>query len=296
MNPLVEQFLDYLSLERGLSPNTRAAYASDLRDFISHLEKGGDAAFNRLTRDRIGDYLLDLREAGRRTTTLARRLVAVKVFLRYLAREGLLAASVAESMDAPRLWQMLPGTLTPREVERLLLQPDVRKPLGLRDRALLETLYGAGLRVSEATGLTLDDLHLAEGYLRVFGKGRKERLVPVGEAARNWIEKYVADARPLLLGAGDDSRILFVNRRRRPLGRKWVWRLVGAYARKAGIARHVKPHTLRHSFASHLLANNAPLRIIQEMLGHADIATTQIYTHVEPARLKTIHEKFHPRG
>lgn len=295
MQVLLDQFLDHLALERGLSANTRAAYASDLRGFLRFLQARRVSAINAVTRAHLTDFLLDGREQGLRTPTLARRLAAIKVFFRYLQQEGLLAANLAETMDSPRLWKTLPDVLTVREVDRLLAQPDIRKPRGLRDRAMLEVLYGCGLRISELVRLRLDDVRFDEGYLRCLGKGRKERLVPFGESARGWLRRYLAEARPAL-ARGADVPDLFLGARGRPLDRRWLWRCIRRWAALAGLEKNVHPHTLRHSFASHLLANEAPLRVIQEMLGHADIATTQIYTHVDGARLKSIHERFHPRA
>lgn len=295
MQALVEQFLEFLALERGLSLNTRTAYRTDLRGFVGFLLTRKVGSLGDVTRRHIVDFLMDCREAGLRTTTLARRLAAIKVFLRYLQQEGLLLKDVAETMDSPRLWNLLPDTLTSKEVERLLGAPDLEKPLGLRDRAILEVLYGSGLRVSELAGLTLDQIHLDEKYLRCVGKGRKERIVPFGDSARQWLERYLAEERPRLARRAPSS-VLFLSNRGRALDRRSLWRSVRAYARKAGLEKDVHPHTLRHTFATHLLANNAPLRVIQEMLGHADIATTQVYTHVDSSRLKSIHEKYHPRA
>jgi integrase/recombinase XerD len=295
MLPMVDQFLDYLALERGLSPNTREAYARDLGGLAVWLQARRVSSWNGVTRRHILDYLLDQREAGRSSATVARRLAAVKSFFRYLAQENLLAVNVADAMDSPKLWKTLPDMLSPEEVDRLLAAPDIRKPTGLRDRAILELLYGAGLRVSELAGLAVEDLRFEERYVRCMGKGRKERLVPVGASALTWAGRYLAEVRPR--HARDDRvRRLFLGARGHALDRRTVWRMVHARARQAGIAKSVHPHTLRHSFASHLLARQAPIRVIQEMLGHADIATTQIYTHVDHGRLKAIHDKFHPRA
>jgi integrase/recombinase XerD len=291
----VDQFLDFLALERGLSPNTRTAYGTDLRAFVRFLYTQKVGSFGEVTRRHIVNFLMEAREAGLRTTTLARRLAAIKVFLRYLQQEGLLLKDVAETMDSPRLWHLLPDTLTTKEIERLLAAPDLEKPLGLRDRAILEVLYGSGLRVSELAGLQLDQIHIDERYLRCIGKGRKERIVPFGDAAKLWLQRYLSEERPRLARRSQSSAV-FLSNRGRPLDRRTLWRSVRGYARRAGLAKDVHPHTLRHTFATHLLANNAPLRVIQEMLGHADIGTTQVYTHVDSSRLKSIHEKFHPRA
>lgn len=295
MQVLLDQFLDFLTLERGLSANTRTAYATDLTGFIRFLQRGGLSSLNQMTRKHVVDYLMREKDRGLAAASLSRRLVAIRVFLRYLQQEGLLAANVTETMDSPKLWKLLPATLSPSEVESLLNAPRLDRPKGLRDRALLETLYGAGLRVSEAAGLRIQDLQFDAGYLRCTGKGRKERVVPLGGAAAAWLKRYLDEARPVLLRGGASEQV-FLSNRGRPLSRKTIWQMIRAMTRAAGIAKHVSPHTLRHSFATHLLANQAPLRIIQEMLGHADIATTQIYTHVDSQRLQQVHRQFHPRA
>jgi integrase/recombinase XerD len=295
MQALLDQFLDYVALERGLSPNTRAAYAADLAAFLGFLQKRGIGSVNAVTRQHILDYLMGEKDRGLSTNSISRHLVSIKVFFRYLQQEGLLRTNVTETMDSPKLWKVLPSTLTLKEVERLLAAPEARQRLAPRDRALLETLYGTGLRVSELATLTLEDLHFDSGYLRCMGKGKKERVVPLGENARACLQRYLDELRPALL-RGAPTRAVFLTLRGRAFSRQGIWKLIKKYARAAGITRSVKPHTLRHSFASHLLANGAPLRVIQEMLGHADIATTQIYTHVDAARLRTVHNRFHPRA
>lgn len=295
MQALLDAFLDYLAIERGLSENTRAAYTGDLTRFLAFAMAHGRSSLNAVTRKDILDFLVDTRETGRTVATTARRLVAVKVFFRYLTREGLIASDPADVMDSPRLWQHLPSVLTPREVDALLAQPDPAKRLGLRDRAIIETLYATGLRVSELTSLSLDDLFFDLSCMRCLGKGNKERMVPFGASAADWIRRYMEDARPRLC-RDDAQRRLFLSRSGRPLDRRDVWSMIRAAALAAGIAKPVSPHTMRHSFASHLLEHDAPLRVIQEMLGHADIATTQRYTHVDAARLQSVHKRFHPRA
>ncbi len=295
MEAQIDQFLDYVSLERGLSRLTREAYAADLHAYTQFLRRRKVGSISQSTRRDVLDFLMEEKDRGQATSSIARRLVAIKVFYRYLVQEGLLAANVTESMDSPKLWKILPDTLSHAEVERLLAAPDLEKPLGLRDKAMLEVLYASGLRVSELVGLTLDNLHFDSGYIRTMGKGRKERVVPIGETARVYVDRYLLEVRPLL-APDDHQRTLFLSRRRTPLSRKTVWRLIKVHARHAGIAKEISPHTLRHSFASHLLANGAPLRLIQEMLGHADIATTQVYTHVDAQRLQAVHHQFHPRA
>lgn len=295
MQVLLEQFLDYISLERGLSPHTRAAYGSDLTRLLGFLQRKGVHSANAITRKHLLDYLLWEKDEGLEASSLARRLVATRVFLRYLQQEGLLAANVTESMDAPRIWRLLPETLSPAEVTRLLEAPRPDRGLGLRDRALLETLYGTGLRVSEACALTVDQLHFDAGYLRCRGKGNKERVVPLGGQAAACLKRYLGELRPRLIRSGAPAQVFLTNRGG-PMDRRSVWTLIRKYARATGLQRAVSPHTLRHSFASHMLAHEAPLRVIQEMLGHADIATTQIYTHVDASRIKNVHRTYHPRA
>ena len=295
MQALLNQFLDYVILERGLSPNTKEAYQNDLRNFLAYLKKKKISTLNAVTRRQIVDYLMQARDKGLNTSSISRRLVAIKVFFRYLQQEGLLNDNVTDSMESPRLWKVLPETLSYTEVEKLLNAPDETKKLGLRDKALLELLYGTGLRVSELSNLTLDDLHLDAEYIRCMGKGKKERVVPIGRSARETLVRYINTLRAELC-KNDYERHLFLNIRGMAFSRKGIWKLIKGYAIQAGISKNVTPHTLRHSFASHLLANGAPLRVIQEMLGHADITTTQIYTHVDQSRLKAIHEKYHPRA
>ena len=310
MQALLDQFLDYITLERGLSKNTRAAYEADLRSFIHFLEGRGIVSVNDVSRQHIVDFLMDEKnrlqrkkcdarrqKQGMSTTSLSRSLVSIRVFFKYLQQESLLKRSnVTDSMDSPKLWKLLPHILTYKEVDRLLAAPLEEKKSGLRDKAMLETLYGTGLRVSELAGLTLDDIHFDAGYVRCTGKGRKERVIPFGETARQHIQRYLDEQRPALAAQDQTTRHVFLTRRGKPFTRKGIWKLIKKYKAMARIDKNVTPHTLRHSFASHLLANGAPLRVIQEMLGHADIATTQIYTHVDQSRLKSVHEQFHPRA
>ena len=295
MNALIAQFLDYISLERGLSENTRLAYESDLLMFAGFLDGRGVSTFNGVTRKLILDFLLAERERGISVNSLSRRLVAIKMLFAYLQREELLAKNVTEAMDSPRLWKVLPGVLSMKEVDRLLAAPSGSAPIPVRDRALLELFYATGLRVSEIASLRLEDIHFDDGYLRCIGKGSKERVVPFGAKAKLCLDAYIARAREHFL-KGDGSRFVFLTYRGGPFTRKGLWSMIRNYARRAGISKPVSPHTLRHSFASHLLANGAPLRVIQELLGHADIATTQVYTHVDQGRLRSVHSRFHPRA
>jgi integrase/recombinase XerD len=295
MNAFLENFLDYITLERGLSINTRKAYADDIGQFLSYLDQKGVSSLNQVSRKQVLDHLMLMKSRGMSTNSISRHLVSVKIFFRYLQQEGLLDRNVTDTMDSPRLWKILPDTLSEKEVNLLLRAPDMRKPLGVRDRAILEMFYASGLRVSELAHLQLSNLHIEDGYIRVIGKGRKERVIPVARDSSNILECYLDEVRPMLC---ENPRVqeVFVTRRETPLCRQRLWQIIKKYTKDAGIMKNVTPHTLRHSFASHLLANGAPLRVIQEMLGHADIATTQIYTHVHPERLKSIHRQFHPRA
>ena len=291
----VEQFLDYISLERGLSENTRQAYRNDLVLFVRFLTKAHITEVSVVKRKDVLEFLMAAKTEGLATSTISRRLVAIKVFFRYLVNEHVLRENITETMDSPKLWKILPDTLSEEEVERLLQQPESKTLIGKRNRAMIETLYGAGLRVSELINLQVDDLHLSERYIRCIGKGRKERLVPIGSRACEQLVLYIETVRPIF-NPPVERRTLFLNKYGEGLSRQAVWQMIRKLAIDAGIAKKVSPHSLRHSFASHLLAHGAPLRVIQEMLGHADIATTQIYTHVDADRIKSIHQQFHPRS
>ncbi len=291
VEPALKAFLDHLTVERGLSLNSIHAYRSDLLRFFAGAKKPAAA----IRREDVREFLGRERALGRASATSARRLVALRTFYRFLLMERLCEVDPTENVDPPRTLRRLPDYLNEQEVERLLAAPDPATPRGLRDRAIFELLYATGIRVSELTSLTLERLNLKAGFVLVMGKGSKERVVPLGEVAGDWMERYCAEARPGLLGARE-SRALFVTSRGAGLSRKTVWCLVERYARAAGIAKHLSPHTLRHSFATHLLEHGADLRSVQLMLGHADISTTQIYTHVEQERLKRIYQQYHPRA
>lgn len=295
MNALLESFLDYISLERGLSINTRKAYANDIRQFLDDLTLKGITSLNQVSRKQILDHLMAMKAKDMSTNSISRHLVSIKVFFRYLQQEGMLDKNVTDTMDSPKLWKILPDTLSEKEVDLLLAAPDMSKPLGIRDRAMLEIFYASGLRVSELANLQRSDLHLDNGYIRCIGKGRKERVIPVGDESIRLLNRYLEEVRPQLC-ENPHVQNVFISKRESGLCRQRLWQIIKEYTKKAGIMKNVTPHTLRHSFASHLLDNGAPLRVIQEMLGHADIATTQVYTHVNPERLKSIHQQFHPRA
>ena len=291
---LLEAFLDQLWLERGLSPATLAAYRADLLGLGQWLAARGRGLLQARRQDLL-DYLARRLEAGARPRTAARLLSSLRAFYRLQVREGRLRADPAALLEGPRLGGPLPGTLSEAEVEALLEAPDTGTPLGLRDRAMLELLYACGLRVSELVGLHTGQLLPDPGVLRVTGKGGKERLVPVGEVALAWVERYLREARPALL-RGRPSRHLFVTARGGGLTRQAFWERVKAHARRAGIGRPLSPHTLRHAFATHLLNHGADLRALQMLLGHSNVSTTQIYTHVARERLRELHRRHHPRG
>lgn len=297
MRFLLDQFMDHLILERGLSENTRLAYGHDLTEFLDYQQRRGRSGIQEVQRRDILDFLMEGKNKGLAAASLARRLVAIKVFFRHLAMEGMLAVNVADALDSPRLWKLLPPTLSLEEVDRLLGAPDAGKVQGQRDRAILELFYATGLRVSELAALALESLHFDAEYVRCVGKGDKERVVPVGGRALAAVQAWLSEGRPVYARrAAAGERAVFLSRRGRPLTRNGLWRQIRGYARQAGIRKEVSPHMLRHSFATHLLANGASLRTIQEMLGHADISTTQIYTHVDTGRLQQVHHRYHPRA
>ncbi|MGA2140542.1 MAG: site-specific tyrosine recombinase XerD [Verrucomicrobiia bacterium] len=295
MEQLIDAFLDHLTVERGLAANTRSAYRTDLGQFADFLRHRGIQHMNATQRQHVSEYLLHRRKGGLSARSLSRHLAAIRMFCRFLLREKLLAADVTQTIDSPKLWRTLPHTLDYEEIGRLLAAPDTRTRLGVRDRAMLEFMYATGLRVSEVAHIKLSDINFEAGFLRSVGKGNKERIVPIGRQAVEWIQRYLGEARGSLTRGGNLGEV-FISTRGTALNRKTIWVLIKKYARAAGIGKVITPHTLRHSFASHLLQNGGDLRVIQEMLGHADIATTQLYTHVDQTRLKETHYRFHPRS
>ncbi len=286
-------FLNFLSAEKGLAPKTLEAYQSDLRQYLDYL-RGRRIAFTPARpprREVIQRFLESLQQQARASASVLRMLVSLRSLYRFLKREGVSAEDPTEDFESFRVWKKLPDVLSPEEVNRLLRAPDLEARNGLRDRAMLELLYATGLRVTELVTLTAEQIHWQEGYLRVRGKGRKERVVPVGRTALAITRRYLRERRR------EDARLpLFLSRGRRGFSRVGFWKLVRRYARRAGIGKKISPHTLRHSFATHLLAGGADLRSVQEMLGHSDISTTQIYTHVDRGYLREVHKKFHPRA
>jgi integrase/recombinase XerD len=294
-DPLLERFLDALWMERGLSDHTLAAYRRDLQGLARWLAPQGVNGLAAATRQDLLGYLHSRVAAGAQPRTTARLLSSLRRFYRYLVREQLLADDPSARIDSPKLGRGLPKALTEAEVESLLAAPDIDDPLGLRDRAMLEVLYASGLRVSELVSLEMYRVSLQQGVVRVLGKGSKERLVPLGEEAISWLERFLVEARPVLV-QGQATAALFPTRRGEAMTRQAFWYLIKRYARQAGIKSHLSPHTLRHAFATHLLNHGADLRVVQMLLGHSSLSTTQIYTHVARERLKALHAQHHPRG
>jgi integrase/recombinase XerD len=295
MDHLLDQFLHYLIVEKGLSNNTIEAYSHGLNRFLIHLREKGSHEIQNVDKFDVRAYLLELKKQGLSTKTIVRNLVAIRNFFRFLVQERILEVNPVEALGFPKVPKTLPEILTLKEVGRLLEQPDPQTPLGIRDRAMLEVLYATGVRVSELTRLPINQINLEGGYILVYGKGSKERMVPMGNEAIKWVSLYLKTAREKL-ARGRENQSLFINRSGKGMSRQRFWRSLKEYGRRAGIRKRITPHLLRHSFASHLLEGGADLRSVQMLLGHVDISTTQIYTHVTGEKLKKIHQRYHPRG
>jgi integrase/recombinase XerD len=292
---LLARFNDFISLERGLSPRTQEAYRRDLARFAEYAEAKGVAAPADVTARLLREYVYYLKDLGLSPASIRRNVSAVRTWFRFLTGDGIVVRDPSERLETPKRWLTLPEVLTVDEVQKLIASPTLDDTLVFRDRALLEIAYGAGLRVSEWITLGVRDLLLEDGLVRVFGKGSKERLVPIGRSAIGAVAVYLRELRPRL-EKGEGKGVLFLNARGRPLTRMGAWKILRGHVERAGITKHVSPHTLRHSFATHLLEGGADLRAVQEMLGHVDIATTQIYTHVDREYLRQVHRSYHPRG
>lgn len=291
----IDEFVSQLALARGLSENTLASYGNDLRAFAEFLGGRGSSVAGATRRD-VMDFMSESRRSGLADSTVSRRLMALKTFYAWLAGEGVAAGNPTEAMERPKAAKRLPRSLTEGQTAALLdAAGGGGGPSGLRDRAMLELLYASGLRASELASLAIDDLNLQEGFLRCQGKGGKQRVVPVGKSAIDALVAYLEEGRPALAREGSPDSILFLSTRGRPMTRKSLWQVVAKAAKASGLAGKVHPHTLRHCFATHLLSHGADIRAIQEMLGHADIATTQVYTHVDAEKVLAIHRRFHPR-
>ncbi len=295
IHPEIERFIDAMWMEKGLSSNTLSSYRRDLRQFNDWLVKNHDSEIIEATRASLQAYLGTRLEQGQSPRSTARFLSCIRGFCHYLLREGRLSIDPTLNIESPRLGRPLPKALSEVEIEQLLQAPDVAQALELRDRTMLELLYACGLRVTELTSLQLVQLSMNQGVVRVFGKGSKERLVPVGEEALRWLQRYLAGPRGELL-KGIPSDVVFPSRRGTQMTRQTFWYRIKIYAQRAGIKKHLSPHTLRHAFATHLLNHGADLRVVQMLLGHSDLSTTQIYTHVAQQRMQQLHEQHHPRG
>lgn len=295
MESYVNEFINYLAVERGLAKNTLESYGRDLRQYYSYLNNDRIDAVNQASRATILAYLEQLQSKGRAVSTISRNLAAIKSYYQFLVRERYLEKDPAANLESPKLEKKLPKILTIGEVEELLKQPNSFLPTGMRDKAMLELLYATGIRVSELISLNVSDVNLEMGYIKCYGKGSKERIVPLGSIAAKCVQEYVTRGRGKLVRTYDEPA-LFVNHHGNRLTRQGFWKIIKKYAHEATITKEITPHTLRHSFATHLLENGADLRSVQEMLGHADISTTQIYTQVTKNRLKEVYEKAHPRA
>jgi integrase/recombinase XerD len=295
MKALLDEFLNYLTVEKGLSKNTIISYRTDLVSFLKRMEAKGIKDIDQIKRQDITNHLLAMKDRGISGNSISRALVAIKMFYRFLVQERLTKEDVPGVLESPKLIRPLPNVLNTQEVDKLMAVPDLRDWMGIRDKAALELMYASGMRVSEIVEITKEGLNLDVGFIKCRGKGDKERIVPIGKRAKEALERYLEKVRPKLLKKGDD-RHLFLSRLGRKISRQSFWKMIKSNAKRARIKKDIAPHTLRHSFATHLLEHGADLRVVQELLGHADIATTQLYTHVDKSRLKSIHKKFHPRG
>jgi integrase/recombinase XerD len=291
----VERFDDFLALERGASVQTSSAYKLDVARFVTYARVKGAKAPTEVGARIVRDYVYHLKDLGLAPASIRRNVSAVRTYFKFLIREGHLVRDPSERLETPKRWRTLPEVLGVDEVEKLLTAPSLDEPLAFRDRAMLELAYGAGLRVSEWISLGVRDVMLRDHLVRVFGKGAKERLVPIGRKAIGATAVYLRELRPSL-EKGEGKGILFLNARGQPLSRMGAWKILRKYVKQAGITKPVSPHTLRHSFATHLLEGGADLRAVQEMLGHVDISTTQIYTHIDREYLRSVHKQFHPRS
>lgn len=294
MNELIEQFLSYISVERGMANNTVSSYKRDLHGFSDYLKSKNVDSIDKVSRQTISSFMMSEKDRGLSPNSISRELACIKSFFKFLIRENVIKEDAATIIESPKLWKRLPYTLSLGEVEALLDAPNVRDLMEMRDKACLELMYATGMRVSELVNLKIDDINLEVGFVKCFGKGSKERIVPFGKKAKESLQRYLEKSRPRFLKK-NVSNFLFLTRLSDRMSRQSFWKIIKRYVKIARIKKKVTPHSLRHSFATHILERGADLRIVQEMLGHADISTTQIYTHVSKDRLKSIHQKFHPR-
>jgi integrase/recombinase XerD len=295
MLEMLERYLNYLLIERGVAQNTLEAYGRDLQRYIAFITQKGLSHFKDATPEIIVEYLVLIKNEGLSANSMNRALAALRGFYKYLLMEKLIEQTPLANIELAKVWMRLPGTISKEEMKVILAQPGDKTPAALRDTAMLELLYATGIRVSELINLTMNSINWQVGFLTVMGKGSKERIVPIGKTAYDCVRLYVDKARPQLMQK-KSTEVLFLNRFGGKFSRQGFWKMVIRYSAKAGLMKKVHPHTFRHSFASHLLEGGADLRTVQVMLGHADISTTQIYTHITRDRLKEIHQKYHPRG
>ncbi len=296
MEEFIQEFINYLSVERGLAKNTLIAYRRDLMKYKECLSGKKIEDADSVTRKDITTYMYDQKQEGLSATSICRSLAAIKMFHRFLVRERLAKEDPTNLVETPKIWQKIPDVLSSAEIESMIAAAKGKHWQRIRDYAILEVFYASGMRVSELVELELANVNLNMGFVRCIGKGSKERLIPIGQKAKDAIEDYCQKVRGKLIKKKEEPKVLFVSRLGKKISRQSMWKIIKFYAQKANIKKVVKPHTLRHSFATHLLEHGADLRSVQEMLGHADISTTQIYTHVDKERLRTIHKQFHPRG
>lgn len=293
----LKDYLHFLRVERQLANNTLTSYERDLQSYIHTLSNRQQlTSLHEVERIHILAHLQILKTSGKSSRTMARHISSIRSFHQFLLREKISSTDPSVHLEMPQLERKLPKILSLEEVEELLAIPNTTKPQGLRDRAMLEVLYASGMRISECINLSLQDIHITMGFVRCFGKGGKERIIPLGRTAISACDEYLREGRPKLTKVDHRTDVIFINQRGKPLTRQGVWKLMKEHAVKAGIKNEITPHTLRHSFATHLIENGADLRAVQEMLGHADISTTQIYTHVSKTRLKEVYKQFHPRA
>jgi integrase/recombinase XerD len=297
LNLTIEDFIHYLVVERGLAPNTIESYKRDLVKYAEYLKKVETvSSFEEVTREHIIAFMRYMMENGKSSKTIARHVASIRSFHQFLLREHIMDKDPSVHIETPQVERTLPKVLSPDEVEALLTAPDESTPFGRREKAMLELLYATGIRVTELMNLNVEDVHMTMGFVRCIGKGDKERIVPMGKMASEALQKYIEESRPKLLKRNQKEEALFLNHHGRRLTRQGFWKILKKLALSAQIEKELTPHTLRHSFATHLLENGADLRAVQEMLGHADISTTQIYTHVTKKRLKDVYNEFHPRA
>ena len=291
----IKEFLNYLCVERGVSQNTCLAYSHDLAQFVTYCGGEKIAAIDQIDTQVLDDYIMYLKHAGMQSSSITRKIVVLKVFFKYLHAEKYRRDNPTAPLDYPKTWQKIPDILSVRDIEKMMAIPLLHTRTGLRDRAILEVMYACGLRVSEVVTLRYEDINFDLSILLCRGKGEKERIVPIGKEALAFLKAYL-ERTHCVRNNNRETQTVFLNRFNAPLSRQWVWNMIKRVALRAGIVKNIYPHTLRHSFATHLLAGGADLRIVQELLGHSDISTTQIYTHIDKSRLKNIHKQFHPRG